>query len=168
MTAVLERFKSVAPLSRASELSPSAVLDQFLQEWTGTHPSERVVRLVSALNCFGWRCAVIDGGASTAAWRLLTSSGINLRLPVSSVIEGLRGLDAIEESGEYDLVILYDIPCSLRRVRSWLVDTPGRGAVLWLRQSEAVLLEDAPDGLPAWLGWLGRLCDRFLRLIDGR
>lgn len=148
------------------ERSPQLLLDVFLRRWSLRTPRSRLLRLVSELNRAGWNCAVVDGGSHTAAWQLLTGSGRNRRVQASSIADGLHQLEALQRCEQFDLVILHEILCSPSRVRDWLAWTPGRGAVLWVRQGEAVLLEEDNRAYSPRLEALGRVVEKILHLLD--
>lgn len=167
MVMVLGKTGEIPAAVRPAKDHTYGLLNSFLAGWTGRHSSRHLPQLIGSLNQLGWRCAIVDGGVSTAAWMLLTRSGFNQRFQAHSVLEGLQGLGAAQESEQFDLVILYDIPCSLSRVQDWLQWAEGRGAVLWVRQSEAILLEEERViGPHQWKQILGRLCDGLLRFLD--
>ncbi len=167
MVLVLGKTGEILAAVRPAEDHIHGFLDHFVEGWTGRRSSRRLPQLIGSLNQLGWRCAIVDGGISTAEWTLLTRSGTNQRFQAHSVLEGLQSLEAAQESEQFDLIILYDIPCSLGRVQDWLQWTEGRGAVLWVRQSEAVLLEEEEIVNPhSWKQKLAWFCDRLLRFLD--
>jgi len=166
MVLVLGKTGEILAPVRPAEDHTHGFLDHFVEGWTGRRSSRRLPQLIGSLNQLGWRCAIVDGGISTAEWTLLTRSGINQRFQAHSVLEGLQSLEAAQESEQFDLIILYDIPCSLGRVQDWLQWTEGRGSVLWVRQSEAVLLEEEIVNLHSWKQKLEWFCDRLLRFLD--
>ncbi|WP_041243765.1 hypothetical protein [Gloeobacter kilaueensis] len=146
---------------------PEWLLDTFLRSWPIVRqPGRHLHRLIGSLNRRGWRCAVIDGGRLTLQWRLLNRSGRNARIGVASIDEGLQVLDTLQQSGQFDLVILHDLPCSLNRLNRWLAWTPGSGAVLWLRSTEAVLLVEQESEHAPWLERLGRLLEKMICIFD--
>ncbi|MBC7881094.1 MAG: hypothetical protein H7Y37_07140 [Anaerolineae bacterium] len=166
MVLVLGKTEEILAAVRPAEDHIHGFLDHFVEGWTGRRSSRRLPQLIGSLNQLGWRCAIVDGGISTAEWALLTRSGINQRFQAHSVLEGLQSLEAAQESEQFDLIILYDIPCSLGRVQDWLQWTEGRGSVLWVRQSEAVLLEEEIVNPHSWKQKLAWFCDRLLRFLD--
>jgi hypothetical protein len=167
MVLVLGKAGEILTAVRPAEDHIRGLLDNFVDGWVGRHSSRRLPQLIGTLNQLGWRCAIVDGGVSTAEWILLTRSGINQRFQAHSVIEGLQCLEAAQESEQFDLIILYDIPCSLARVQDWLEWTEGSGSVLWVRQSEAILLDEEPILSPhPWKQKLECFLDRLLRFLD--
>ncbi len=166
MTVALRPVPVSRPSLFACDERARSLLDTFLSDWPGTHPKTQLLGLMSELNRCGWRCAVVDGGLETRAWKLLTSSGRNRRQAVASIGEGLRALEDLQESRQFDLVILYDVPCSLARVSEWLTWTPGSGAVLWLRGVDAALFEEKKSESAPWIEWCGTLFEKFIKFLD--
>ncbi len=151
------------------------------------HPSRRAIvrssasgsnhclrRLLDNFSRQGWRCALIEGSVYTDS--LLTRIGpaqtlrlVHRLLKVDSVCAGLLDLEMLLSSRQFDLVILHELPCSLARVRAHLAQTPGYGKVLWIRQNQAVLLDEEQTRPSLWTilaERFGPKLEKWLKFLD--
>ncbi|UFP95102.1 hypothetical protein [Gloeobacter morelensis] len=131
-------------------------------------------RLLDDFSRQGWRCALIEGSVYTDSLLSRIGPAPTLRLlrrllKVDSVGAGLLELEVLLSGQQFDLVILHELPCSLARVRAHLAQTPGSGRVLWIRQNEAVLLDEEQTRPSLWT-ILAERCgpklEKWLKFLD--